>query len=72
VNVAFLARSGWNQAVDRLRFHVQQEPKIPPSHRMAQVMSRLDPHLLVRHLDRDEDRVISVQASINAADIDSY
>jgi hypothetical protein len=64
VNVAFLARSGWNQAVDRLRFHVQQESKIPPSHPMAQVMNRLDPHLLIRHLDRDEDRFISVHASI--------
>ena len=64
VNVAFLARSGWNQAVDRLRFHVQQESKIPPSHPMAQVVSRLDPHLLIRHLDRDEDRFISVHASI--------
>lgn len=64
VNVAFLARSGWNQAVDRLRFHVQQESKIPPSHPMAQMMGRLDPHLLIRHLDRDEDRFISVHASI--------
>lgn len=64
VNVAFLSRSGWNQAVDRLRFHVQQESKILPAHPMAQVMSRLDPHLLIRHLDRDEDRFISVHASI--------
>lgn len=65
VNVAFLAHSGWNQAVDRLRFHVEQDFKIPPAHPMAQVMSQIDPHLLIRRLDRDEDRFISVHVSVN-------
>ena len=33
VNVAFpLARSGWNQSVDRLRFHIQNESEIVPTH----------------------------------------
>jgi hypothetical protein len=64
VNVAFLARSGWNQSVDRLRFHIQQDSKIPADHPMAKIMSRLDPHLLIRRLDRDEDRFISVHASV--------
>ncbi|MGB7590298.1 MAG: DUF4145 domain-containing protein [Terriglobia bacterium] len=64
VNVAFLARSGWNQSVDHLRFHTQQDSKIPAGHPMAQVISQLDPHLLIRRLDRDEDRFISVHASV--------
>jgi hypothetical protein len=65
VNVAFLARSGWNQAVDRLRFHVEHDFEIPPGHPMAQVMNHLDPHLLIRRLDRDEDRFISIHVYVN-------
>ena len=64
VNVAFLVRSGWNQAVDRLRFHVEQDSPVPEAHPMAQVMKRLQPHLLIRRLDRDEDRFISVHVSV--------
>ena len=64
VNVAFLARSGWNQSVDRLRFHIQNESEIAPTHPIAQVMRRLDPHLLIRRFDRDEDRFISVRAYV--------
>ena len=64
VNVAFLARSGWNQSVDRLRFHIQNESEIAPAHPIAQVMRRLDPHLLIRRFDRDEDRFISVHAYV--------
>ena len=58
VNLAFLVRSGWNQSVDRLRFHIQNESNIPRAHPMAQVVRRLDPHLLIRRLDRDEDHFI--------------
>jgi len=64
VNVAFLFRSGWNQSVDRLRFHIQQDSKIPAGHPMARVMSQFDPHLLIRRLDRDEGCFISVHASV--------
>ena len=64
VNVAFLARSGWNQSVDRLRFHIRQDSKTPADHPIAHAMSQLDPHLLIRRLHRDEDRFISVHASV--------
>lgn len=64
VNVAFLARSGWNQSADRLRFHIKHDSKIPARHPMANIISRLQPHLLIRRLDRDEESFISVQVSL--------
>jgi hypothetical protein len=63
VNVAFLARSGWNQSVDRLRFHIFQETNASSDHPLAQVLN-LDPHLLIRQLDRDEDRFVSIHVSV--------
>jgi hypothetical protein len=64
VNVAFLFRAGWNQSVDRLRFHIEQDSKLPEDHPVARVVNHLDPHLLIRRLDRDEDRFISLRASV--------
>lgn len=64
VNLAFLARSGWNQSVDRLRFHFQRGLACPAGHPMTDVISRLDPHLLIRRLERDADRFGSVHVSI--------
>jgi hypothetical protein len=64
VNLAFLARSGWNQSVDRLRFHFQHGFAGPADHPLAQVINRLDPHLLIRRLDRDENRFASVHVSV--------
>lgn len=63
LNVAFLARAGWNQSVDRLRFHIYQEPNASTGHPLAQALN-LDPHLLIRQLDRDEDRFVSIQVSV--------
>lgn len=65
VNVAFLLRSGWNQSVDRLRFHVHHATDAPRDHPLAQAISGMEPHLLIRRLDRDEDSFASVQASVN-------
>jgi hypothetical protein len=65
INVAFLARSGWNQSVDRLRFHGKHDVKFAADHPMAQVMDRLEPHLLIRRLDHDEDRFVSVHAYLD-------
>jgi hypothetical protein len=63
VNVAFLARSGWNQSVDRLRFHFGRASDAAPDHPLAQAISRFAPHLLIRRLDYDEDRFASVHAA---------
>lgn len=65
VNLTFLARSGWNQSVDRLRLHTEQQPDVPSGHPIAQIMGRLRPHLLIRRLDRDEDCFAAIQASID-------
>jgi hypothetical protein len=62
VNVAFLARSGWNQSVDRLRFHFDGASVAAPEHPLTQALSRSVPHLLIRRLDHDEDRFASVHA----------
>lgn len=64
INVAFLARSGWNQSVDRLRFHVQRSVDVPSGHPLKRVLDQLGPHLLIRCLDREEDRFASVNVSI--------
>lgn len=65
INLAFLARSGWNQSIDRLRLHAESPSDAPPGHPLAQVLGWLRPHLLIRRLDRDEDRFAAVHASIN-------
>jgi len=61
LNLAFLFRSGWNQSVDRLRFHFE--------HKFAGAVQNpltnaFDPHLLIRRLDRDEDCFASVHAFV--------
>lgn len=64
VNVAFLERVGWNQSVDRLRFHLRQESNDSTKHPLAKLLRSVEPHILIRRLDRDEDRFVSVQASV--------
>lgn len=64
VNLAFLARSGWNQSVDRLRFHLQLSQNAPSEHPLAKVVGRIEPHVLIRRLVRDEDRFVSIHASV--------
>lgn len=65
MNVAFLERTGWNQSVDRLRFHVAQGSKDSSNHPFARMLRNVEPHILIRRLDRDEDRFVSVQASVD-------
>jgi hypothetical protein len=64
VNVAFLLRSGWNQSADRLRFHVEHSVDVAAGNPMAEIIGQMKPHLLIRRLDRDEDRFAAVQASV--------
>jgi hypothetical protein len=63
VNVTYLARSGWNQAVDRLRFHTEQQ-NIPTNHPLADAIGHFGIHLLIRRLEKEEDRFVSMQTSI--------
>ncbi len=65
LNVAFLIRTGWVQSVDRLRFHVEAPGPAPSSHPAAALLSQVRPHLLVRKLDRDEDRFVAIQAWVD-------
>ena len=66
INLAFLARSGWNQSIDRLRLHAENPSEAPAVQPLAQVLGWLRPHLLIRRLDRDEDRFAAVHASISS------
>jgi hypothetical protein len=63
--VAFLDRMGWNQSVDRLRFHIAQHANDSSDHLFAKMLRAMEPHVLIRRLDRDEDRFVSVQASVS-------
>src|SRR5882724_1334752 len=65
LNVSFLQRTGWNQSVDRLRFHVEYESGVVHDHPLAKILGDVEPHILIRRLDRDEDRFISLQATID-------
>lgn len=65
INVAFLERTGWNQSVDRLRFHLIQDSSNSSHNPLAKMLEKMAPHILVRRLDRDEDQFVSVQASVD-------
>jgi len=65
INIAFLTQNGWNQTVDRIRFHVQNQNPPPSSHPLAAVLGSLPPNLMIRRLDAEEGRFISLQISID-------
>jgi hypothetical protein len=60
VNVAFLLEGGWNQAVDRLRFHTAMPAGPQPPHPFVKEIHNLGPRLLIRRLDHDEDCLVNV------------
>lgn len=65
INIALLNQIGWNQALDRMRFHPQRQSHTTSTHPLAEAIQSITPHLLIRHLDRDEDRFVSVQIAIS-------
>ncbi|HVC94729.1 MAG TPA: DUF4145 domain-containing protein [Pirellulales bacterium] len=66
INVAFLLRSGWTQAVDRLRLHITvAHDVISKSHPLAKLIGSLEPHLLVRRLDRESQSFVAVSIRID-------
>lgn len=65
INVAFLARTGWQQSSDRIRFHGESTAQIESDHPLAEVIRAMQPHLLIRRLDRAEDRFASVHVTVN-------
>lgn len=65
INIAYLAHAGWNQTVDRLRFHVQNQNPPPANHPLAAVIGSVEPHIIVRRLDEEEDRFMLIQIAID-------
>lgn len=64
INLAFLNRAGWNQSVDRLRFHTELSG-VQSDHPLAQAIAAVGPQCLIRRLDSEED--VFVSATISAA-----
>lgn len=64
-NIAFLAKNGWSQAVDRLRFHYDRSAGAQSDHPLAQAIGSIAPHILVRKLDLEADRIALVQIFVN-------
>jgi hypothetical protein len=65
INIAYLSQAGWNQMVDRLRFHIQNQTPLVSNHPLAGVINSINPHIILRRLDEEEDRFISIQIEIN-------
>jgi Domain of unknown function (DUF4145) len=65
INIAFLARTGWLQSSDRLRFHHESAAQRPSDHPLGEVLREMQPHLLIRRLDRAEDSFASVHITID-------
>ena len=65
INIAYLIQAGWNQTVDRLRFHVRSQNPPPADHPLAVAIGSVAPHITVRRLDEEEDRFVSIQIAID-------
>ncbi len=65
INIAYLTQAGWNQTVDRLRFHVQSQNPPPADRPLAAAIGSVEPHITVRRLDEEEDRFVSIQIAID-------
>ncbi len=67
INVEFLLRNGWFQSGDRLRFHSASKREIDPDHPMATLVNAMQPHLLIRRYDREEDCLTAVHIELSGA-----
>ena len=63
INIAYLTQAAWNQTVDRLRFHIENQSPPSSDHPLAATIGAISPHLILRRLDEEEDRFISVHIS---------
>jgi len=65
LNVTFLGHIGWSQSADRLRFHTKPPQAPALSSPMGEIIHSLQPHLLIRRLDREEDRSASMHIALS-------
>lgn len=65
INIAYLTQAGWNQTVDRLRFHIQSHNPPAADHPLAVAIGSVEPHIIVRRLDEEQDRFVSIQIAID-------
>jgi len=64
VNVQFIIEEGWSHA-DRLRFHTETKIKKAKRHPLAEILSTIEPHLLIRRYNREEDSFVSLHINLN-------
>lgn len=62
INIQFIIEEGWSHA-DRLRFHTETKIKTDEDHPLAAILTNLEPHLLIRRYDREEDSFLTVRIS---------
>ena len=65
INLAYLFSIGWRQSVDRFRLHTELAQGLRSSHLVDNLISDVEPHLLIRKLEQDEDRFIVLQIRLS-------
>ncbi len=64
INLQFIQEQGWS-AADRLRFHYALDLRSPGGHPFAAGLEQLEPHVIIRRYDREEDSFVSVRLFMN-------
>lgn len=64
VNLQFIVEEGWSNA-DRLRFHTTMKPKKTKNPMMKLILKNLNPRLLIRRYDKEEDSFLSLHIALD-------
>jgi len=64
INIQFIMEEGWNQT-DRLRFHTEMKIPVEKKHPLSEMIEQIQPHLLLRRYDIEEDSFIAISIFID-------
>jgi HEPN domain-containing protein len=59
-NLEFLRAKGWSVSSDRFRFHFNSAHMTPAEHPLKKLLGSLQPHILIRKLDKEEDYFVAL------------
>lgn len=65
INMEFLTKDGWSASGDRIRFHIPRDTDTPPDHPLAVLLGSVQPHLLIRRYDREEDCLAAIRVQLD-------